>query len=78
MACSSTQTNYVPAQCVPIPATLTNLVVPPLPPDSDGKTLSPEASVLWNRLLLGTIEKANEQLEAIREIEYERNNTTKK
>ncbi|WP_272582666.1 hypothetical protein [Providencia sp. PROV261] len=63
---------------MPIPATLTNLVVPPLPPDSDGKTLSPEASVLWNRLLLGTIEKANEQLEAIREIEYERNNTTKK
>ncbi|MGC0122425.1 Rz1-like lysis system protein LysC [Providencia rettgeri] len=72
MACSSTQTNYVPAQCVPIPATLTNLVVPPLPPDSDGKTLSPEASVLWNMLLLTAIEKANEQIEAIRNIEIER------
>ncbi|WP_420719988.1 Rz1-like lysis system protein LysC [Providencia rettgeri] len=72
MACSSTQTNYVPAQCVPIPATLTSLVVPPLPPHSDGKTLSPEASVLWNRLLLAAIEKANDQLEKIGEIEKER------
>ncbi|HHR6224855.1 TPA: hypothetical protein ACS724_003384 [Providencia alcalifaciens] len=44
-----------------------------MPPDSDGKTLSFKASVLWNRLLLGTIEKANEQLEAIREIEANRN-----
>ncbi|WP_419179792.1 hypothetical protein H0910_18855 [Providencia alcalifaciens] len=72
MACSSTQTSYESAQCVPIPSTLTNSVVPPLPPDSDGKTLSFKASVLWNRLLLGTIERANEQLEAIREIESER------
>ncbi|WP_353243082.1 hypothetical protein [Providencia sp.] len=58
---------------MPIPATLTNLVIPPLPPDSDGKTLSPEASVLWNKLLLAAIEKANEQLDAIREIEASRN-----
>ncbi|MEX9216247.1 hypothetical protein AB7W40_19525 [Providencia rettgeri] len=43
-----------------------------MPPDSDGKTLSFKASVLWNRLLLGTIEKANEQLEAIRKIEQQR------
>ncbi|EUC94934.1 hypothetical protein HMPREF1567_2322 [Providencia alcalifaciens PAL-2] len=43
-----------------------------MPPDSDGKTLSFKAFVLWNRLLLGTIEKANEQLEAIRGIESER------
>ncbi|ETT04825.1 hypothetical protein HMPREF1565_1545 [Providencia alcalifaciens RIMD 1656011] len=43
-----------------------------MPPDSDGKTLSFKASVLWNRLLLGTIEKANEQLKAIQEIEAER------
>ncbi|MBQ0367860.1 hypothetical protein [Providencia rettgeri] len=57
---------------MPIPATLTNLVVPPLPPDSDGKTLSPEASVLWNRLLLATVEKANDQLEKIGEIEQKR------
>ncbi|MGG4606771.1 hypothetical protein [Providencia sp. Me31A] len=57
---------------MPIPATLTNLVVPPLPPDSDGKTLSPEASVLWNRLLLAAIEKANDQLEKIGEIEQKR------
>lgn len=72
MACSSTQTSYVPAQCVPIPATLTNLVVPPPPPDSDGKTLSLKASVLWNELLLAVIEKANIQLEAIQIIEKER------
>lgn len=57
---------------MPIPATLTNLVVPPLPPDSDGKTLSPEASVLWNRLLLAAIEKANDQLDKIGEIEQQR------
>ncbi|MEQ5149165.1 hypothetical protein ABN250_15315 [Providencia stuartii] len=57
---------------MPIPATLTNLVVPPLPPDSDGKTLSPEASVLWNRLLLTAIEKANDQLEKIGIIEQKR------
>ncbi|EFB71983.1 hypothetical protein PROVRUST_06737 [Providencia rustigianii DSM 4541] len=49
-------------------------MVPPLPPDSDGKTLSFKASVLWNRLLLGTIEKANTQFEAIREIEASRGN----
>ncbi|WP_442958823.1 hypothetical protein [Providencia sp. PROV130] len=72
MACTNTPTSYENVQCVPIPSTLTNSVVPPLPPDSDGKTLSFQASVLWNRLLLGTIEKANEQLEAIREIEQKR------
>ncbi|EPE9073760.1 Rz1-like lysis system protein LysC [Providencia stuartii] len=67
--CTSTQTSYVPAQCTPIPATLTEPVLAPLPPDSDGKTLLYSQSILWIPLLLATIDKANQQLEAIRKIE---------
>lgn len=32
VGCSNTRTVYVPAQCTPIPGTLTQPVVPPLPP----------------------------------------------
>ncbi|EMH4147852.1 hypothetical protein RGN32_001322 [Providencia stuartii] len=67
--CTSTQTSYVPAQCTPIPATLTEPVLAPLPPDSDGKTLSYSQIILWIPSLLATIDKANQQLNAIREIE---------
>ncbi|WP_419724356.1 Rz1-like lysis system protein LysC [Proteus mirabilis] len=72
IACTNTQTSYVPAQCTPIPATLTELVLAPLPPDSDGKTLSYSQAILWISALLATIDKANQQLKALRQIEEER------
>ncbi|EPG9800241.1 Rz1-like lysis system protein LysC [Providencia stuartii] len=70
--CTSTQTSYVPAQCTPIPATLTEPVLAPLPPDSDGKTLLYSQAILWIPLLLATIDKANQQLGAIQGIEQQR------
>ncbi|WP_419181745.1 Rz1-like lysis system protein LysC [Providencia stuartii] len=72
MGCTSTQTSYVPAQCTPIPAILTEPVLAPLPPDSDGKILSYSQAILWIPPLLGSIDKANQQLKAIRKIEKER------
>ncbi|WP_425326953.1 hypothetical protein [Providencia huaxiensis] len=56
-------------QCTPIPVTLTDPVLAPLPPDSDGKTLLYSQAILWIPSLLATIDKANQQLEAIQEIE---------
>ena len=41
-------------------------------------TLTYCQAVLWIDSLLSALDKANGQIEAIREIEYERNNTTKK
>ncbi|MTC44314.1 hypothetical protein GKR71_00470 [Providencia sp. wls1922] len=41
-------------------------------------TLTYCQAVLWIGSLLSALDKANGQIEAIREIEYERNNTTKK
>ncbi len=58
----------MPAQCIPIPTTLTEPVLVPLPPDSDGKTLSYAEAVLWIHPLLTTIDKANGRLGAIREM----------
>ncbi|MBQ0266766.1 hypothetical protein J7T18_00435 [Providencia huaxiensis] len=49
--------------------TLTDPVLAPLPPDSDGKTLLYSQAILWIPSLLATIDKANQQLEAIQEIE---------
>ncbi|WP_420029713.1 Rz1-like lysis system protein LysC [Moellerella wisconsensis] len=72
MGCSNTRTVYVPAKCIPILATLTEPVLVPLPPDSDGKTLSYAEAVLWIHPLLTAIDKANGQLGAIREIEVRR------
>lgn len=48
---------------------LTEPVLAPLPPDSDGKTLSYSQAILWVTPLLATIDKANQQLEAISKIE---------
>ncbi|WP_419181518.1 Rz1-like lysis system protein LysC [Providencia rettgeri] len=70
--CTSTQTSYVPAQCTQIPATLTEPVLAPLPPESDGETLLYSQAILWIPLLLATIDKANQQLEAIRQAEEKR------
>ncbi|WP_426773853.1 Rz1-like lysis system protein LysC [Proteus faecis] len=72
IACTNTQTSYVPAQCTPIPSTLTDPVLAPLPLDSDGKTLSYSQAILWIFPLLTTVDKANQQLKAIRQIEEER------
>ncbi|WP_211026607.1 hypothetical protein [Pectobacterium versatile] len=35
IGCSATRTVYVPAQCVPLPAELTQSVLVPLPPVAD-------------------------------------------
>ncbi|WP_458368152.1 Rz1-like lysis system protein LysC [Proteus faecis] len=72
IACTNTQTSYAPAQCTSIPSTLTEPVLAPLPPDSDGKILSYSQAILWISPLLATIDKANQQLKAIRQIEEER------
>lgn len=66
----------MPAQCLPLPAALTEPTPIPLPPGLVGLRLKYGQSVQWNGLLLAALESANRDKAAIREAEQRRTEET--
>ncbi|WP_431834235.1 Rz1-like lysis system protein LysC [Escherichia coli] len=66
--CSTTRTVYAPAHCTPIPGTLTQTG----DRATTTRTLTYCQAVLWINPLLAAIEKANNQLAGVRQIEQSR------